>query len=86
VTVFTGPTQTGVALTGATPAAKALFRHYRPVVTGRNVFILTDGTVTETQPWPYETVARVLMGGLAEPVTDAEATLLTAAGYAAYLT
>lgn len=32
------------------PAIRRLFRHFASTPRGRNVFLLTDGTVTETQP------------------------------------
>lgn len=69
-----------------------LFRHYRARPEGRNVYILSDGTVTELDPdqetmfWdradgsPYVVVA--LYGGHdSYEVTSAQATLLTNAGY-----
>lgn len=89
---WTGPTQSGAAWVlppgspGQTPAAFALFRHYGTVVEGRNVFIMSDGTVTESDPSDWSLVAHALWGGHVEPITDAEAALLTAAGFGAYIT
>lgn len=83
---FTPPTQSGAAFRGVSPPGNALFRHYGTVVEGRNVFILTNGTVTENDPYDPTTIAHTLFGGHVEPITDAEATLLTAAGYGAYIT
>lgn len=89
---FTGPTQTGRAFAppappaGTEPAAMALFRHYGALTEGRNVFIMTNGAVTETDPIDWSLVAHALWGAHVEPITDAEATLLTAAGYGAYIT
>lgn len=68
-------------------------RHYGGGPRGRNVFYLSDGTVTETDPdstnvfWsqadgtPYVVVA--WWGSTAEPytVTAAQASALTTAGY-----
>lgn len=78
---------------------RKLFRHYRSRPEGVNVFIYSDGTVSESEPngstalWreadrtgdteptaPY--VTHVFWGGHEpEEVTEAEAALLTAAGY-----
>lgn len=82
-----GPTQSGAAFAQGegTPVAKRLMRHFGTVVQGVNVYLLTDGTATLAQPWDSGTVARVLHGGHVEEVTDAEAALLTTAGYGAYL-
>lgn len=65
----------------------ALMRHYTPLPRGVNVYLLFDGTVTTTQPYdPQNTIVRrTFFGGHLEPVTDEEAALLTAAGYAAYI-
>lgn len=86
-TRFRGPTRNGVrrTLPGGDPIANRLMRYYSPIVEGVNVFILTDGTVTTTQPASWDDVRRVLWGAHDEPVTSAEAALLTAAGYSAYL-
>jgi hypothetical protein len=56
-------------------------RHYGTVTEGRNVYILTNGTVTETDPLDWSTVAHALWGAHVEEITDAEAALLAAAGY-----
>lgn len=81
-----GPTRTGARFTGVTPPGNALFRHYGAVVEGVNVYLLTNGTVTLQHPADASTVSRVLFGGHTEPLTAAEAALLTAAGYAANIT
>lgn len=70
----------------STPLQKRLMRHSNGGVRGRNVWIMTDGTVTETAPDGYTytdaDVAHVFLGGhVAETVTAAERTLLEAAGY-----
>lgn len=75
-----------------------LFRHYRSRPEGINVFLLSDGTVTEDDPdgtsvhWlnendgnPYVQVA--WYGGHDDyNITEAQKTLLVAAGYGAYIT
>lgn len=49
----------------------------RPV----NVFLLVDGTFTETQPRDSSTIAHTYHGGHVHSVSDSEAAALTAAGY-----
>lgn len=91
------------------PAMHRLMSRYRQGARGRNVFLMADGSVTETQPsnwdpsnpsgpvtqgWnPFthsqdsdtlptsQQVRKVFWGGCANPVTSAEATILTNAGY-----
>lgn len=84
-----GPTDTGPALTGNTPAGSALFAHYQPITRGLNLYILSDGTVTDFDPVGgdgWAGVVHALWGGHTEPITDDEATLLTNAGYGAFIT
>ena len=74
------------------PLANRLFRHYRARPAGRNVYLLSDNTVTETDPngrtvfWqqadgsPY--VSRAFYGGHdSYIISAAEKTILDAAGY-----
>ena len=75
------------------PVSNALQRNYRPRQEGTNVYLLSNDTVTETDPdtfnvfWsrtdgtPY--VKRVFWGSTADPyeLTPAEAAILDAAGY-----
>lgn len=91
---FTPPTETyPVTVRGKHPLNR-LMAHYGSATRGRNVFYLSDGTVTETDPdsitvfWtnqgnglPY--VVQAWYGSVASPytVTSAQATALTAAGY-----
>jgi len=57
-------------------------RHYNAGPQGRNVFYMTNGTVTENDPTDWSLVAHVWWGGHeAETVTAAQSTALTAAGY-----
>jgi hypothetical protein len=72
----------------------ALMRHYSNLYRGRNVYILSDNTVTENHPGREEAnadglpyVRLTLFGAHAgQVVSDADATILTAAGYGANLT
>lgn len=79
------------------PLGRALFRHYRARPAGRNIYMLSDGTITETDPdmqtvfWraeqgsPY--VSKLWFGGHAgEEVTAAQEAALTSAGFGAFLT
>lgn len=61
--------------------ANRLMRHYGTLPRGRNVYLLTDGSVTETQPSTSSTIQRVYMGGHVEQVTEAEKLALEGAGY-----
>lgn len=63
-----------------------LMRYYAPRPEGRNVYMLTDGTITEADPdgttVTWDDVATVWWGGHeAVEVTAAQAAALTAAGY-----
>ena len=62
-----------------------LFRHYQNDPRGRNVFKLTNGTITENEPNDNTTIARTYFGGSDNIITDTEASELTAAGYGAYI-
>jgi hypothetical protein len=84
---FSPPTGEGdVAWRRQVGVTRALARHMEPGVRGRNVFLLTDGTVTRRGPdghtVTWDDVARVFYGGhVAEEVTEAQKELLEAAGY-----
>jgi hypothetical protein len=54
-----------------------------PIRAGENVFLTTGGVVTEAQPEVWELVKTVWWGGHINTITDAEAAILTAAGYGA---
>lgn len=59
-----------------------LMRHYRSRAEGVNVYLLTDGSLTEDQPVSEpETVARVYFGGCRNRITFAERDVLEAEGY-----
>lgn len=58
-----------------------LFKHYRPWDAGINVFVV-GGVVTTVEPaYEFVTPEKVYLGGHIYEVTDAEAAVLTAAGY-----
>lgn len=71
------------------PAAQPLRRlmgRYRGSLRAPNVFKLVNGTYTTSQPWeaiPGTLIAFTYLGSHTYPVTDAEATALTAAGFGA---
>lgn len=97
------------------PLIQRLMRHYRQQTRGRNLFLMSDGTVIDSQSQtppnmiqpptdPYATVydatsgslvvtefnqtpyvVRTLYGGSDNPVTSAEITQLTNAGFGAYI-
>jgi hypothetical protein len=67
--------------------ARALFRFYGPIIEGRNVYIMNDGTVTEDDPADWDDVRLILWGGrVPVEITVADAALLTEAGYGAFVT
>ena len=57
-----------------------------PIDRGRNVYLLIDGTYTESQPGDWADIAKIYYGGHIIPITPAEQASLTAAGYGAYIT
>lgn len=58
----------------------------RPGRRGRNVFKMTDGSFTETQPWNQADIAITYHGGHVHPLTAQEEADLRAAGYGDYIT
>lgn len=63
------------------PWMKRLRARQSGELTGISVWILKDGTVTETQPWDNDTLERVYLGGHFYQISNAEAAILIAAGY-----
>lgn len=62
----------------------SLMRHFAPLTRGRNVYILPDGTVTESDgsvDWSTQNSADVFYGGHTHTVTTAQQAILVAAGY-----
>jgi len=66
-----------------TSPTRNLARFRRPGLRGRNIFILTDGTVTNRQPVNASLILRTLLGGHEPPpdLTDEEIQLLIDNGY-----
>lgn len=61
--------------------ADTLFRHYRPMDAGINIWIV-GGVVTTTEPdYEFVTPDATFLGSHIHEVTASEAALLTAAGY-----
>lgn len=57
----------------------------RPTARGINVFVLTDGSVTDIQPSSWDEVSVVYYGGHRTSITQTEADTLTGAGYGSYI-
>jgi hypothetical protein len=87
VPTFTPPTVNDVPFVFPQDKAnQAPWSHFAPIARGVNVFKLTNGTYTQTQPDTWAEIAVLYYGGHSHTVSTAEAALLTAAGYAANLT
>jgi hypothetical protein len=69
-----------------TSAADRLFSYTPQGVRARNLYKLTDGTYSLTDPRRPERVVKVYYGGHNIFLEDSEVTELTAAGYGAYIT
>jgi hypothetical protein len=69
-----------------TGAADRLFSFAPQGVRARNLYKLTDGTYTLTDPRRPERVVKVYYGGHNIFLEDSEVAELTAAGYGAYIT
>lgn len=85
---FSPPTDDVVPplLPSTSGTARRLLRHFSSNPRGRNVYYLSDGTITETDPdgttVTWDDVETVWWGGhAAVEVTAAEQTALEAAGY-----
>lgn len=70
----------------AEPYTRGILRHLQPGPRGRNVFKMTDGSFTESEPTDYTLVARTFHGGHVHPLTATEQAELIAAGYGSYIT
>jgi hypothetical protein len=84
---FVGASTTGASSLTVMPyyvndPARALAR-FRTASRNRNIFILTDGSVTTRQPGDPSSIARILLGGHESPtdLTQAELDALVDAGY-----
>ena len=66
--------------------SEGIFKYLRNFPRGRNVYKLTDGSFTETQPGNMDLVAKIYHGGHIHEVTAEEEADLIAAGYEDYIT
>lgn len=87
---FTPPISLGRPLTAGikrSHPAYSLFRYYAPSAAGQNFWII-DGALTTVEPDPNVSLGQndiALLGSHITPVTTAQAAIITAAGYGAYL-
>jgi len=86
VPTFTPPdrgVRTPLYVPGVTPERQASPARFltSEIVKPPNVWVTTAGVVTETQPPTWEEVRYVYLGGHVSEITQAEADVLTAAGY-----
>lgn len=65
--------------------ANRLGFHLRPAARGRNIYLLTDGTYVDEEPYLFDSIAKIYYGGHDNEVDSAEVASLTAAGYGAYI-
>ena len=84
--VIAGEFMNGQYLAATERLANQWGKHVALSPRGRNVFLLTDTTITENQPSDATTISKIYYGGHATEVTAEEAATLTAAGYGAYIT
>lgn len=81
-TIFIPPTVPYVPMTVPGPhPGNQLYKHYRNIEAGINVWLLKDGTLTTNDPANDAIVRRVFHGGHLHPVDSTEAAILTAGGY-----
>ncbi len=69
----------------AEPGERGIFAYMNPGKRGRNVFKLTDGSFTESQPVDPSIISITYHGGHVHPLTAAEEADLIAAGYGDYI-
>jgi hypothetical protein len=62
-----------------------IMSYLKPGRRGRNVFKMTDGSFTESQPFDSSLIAYIYHGGHIHPLTAAEETDLRTAGYGDYI-
>lgn len=65
-------------------SGEGIFSYLKGWPRGRNVYKLTNGTYTESQP-DDEDIAKIYHGGHIHPLTAEEEADLTAAGYGDYI-
>lgn len=87
MTTFSPPAQDDFAWANYrdNSAAHRLFGYIRQGVRAQNLFYLTDGTFTNVDPLNPDLVDKVYYGGHTYEITAEEATILTDAGYGAYI-
>lgn len=84
-----GPVSRDAAEIMRNPLGYRLFRHYKSRARGRSVLKSLAGvytTVDTPSQVDIDAAAVCYLGGHIYPITSAEATALTAAGYGAYIT
>lgn len=86
--IFRPPTDPFAVSFGLVPGSPEdrLFSRLTAIPRGRNVYLLTDGRYTESQPVDSDEIAKVYFGGHDNVITASEQALLTTAGYGAYIT
>ena len=84
--VIAGEFMNGQYLAATERLANQWGKHVALSPRGRNVFLLTDTTITENQPSDATRISKIYYGGHATEITSDEATALTTAGYGAYIT
>jgi hypothetical protein len=84
--VIAGEFMNGQYLAATERLANQWGKHVALSPRGRNVFLLTDTTITENQPSDASTISKIYYGGHQTEVTAEEVAALTAAGYGAYIT
>lgn len=68
------------------PDETGIFAFLKPGRRGRNVYKLTNGNFTESQPSDMDTVEKIYHGGHVHTLTAQEEADLIAAGYEDYIT
>ena len=66
--------------------SEGIFRYLKNFPRGRNVYKLTDGSFTESQPSNMSLVEKIYHGGHIHELTAAEEADLIEAGYEDYIT
>lgn len=81
--IFRPPTD--LYVTWGEPDEVGIFAYLKPWPRGRNVYKLTNGTFTESQPSDMDTVEKIYHGGHIHTIDANEEAELTAAGYGDYI-
>lgn len=85
--IFRPPTDDFAVSFGLVPGSPEdrLFSRLKAIPRGRNVYLLTDGRYTESQPSDSDTISKVYFGGHENVITASEQASLITAGYGAYI-